>query len=234
MTEKDTYKITLVEDDIELAQMIQAFLNSEGFEVSRSDNGLDAVEFILQENPDLVVLDIMLPGIDGVEVCRRIRNSFNNPVLMLTAKDDDLSEVASLNTGADNYLNKPVRPHVLLAHIKALLRRSQLTPNTSKENSELLQVQDLSINLSAYLLHKDNQEINLTSGEFQLLTILAEDIGTPVSRNELCQKLRGIEYDGIDRSIDLRVSSIRKKLNDDIPPYRYIKTLRGKGYVLIQ
>lgn len=105
--------------------MMQSFLISEGFDVSWADNGLEAVDLILQKKPDLIVLDIMLPGIDGVEVCRRIRSKCNSPVLMLTAKDDDLSEVAALNTGADGYLNKPVRPHILLAHIKALLRREQ-------------------------------------------------------------------------------------------------------------
>ncbi len=226
-------KIILVEDDIELAKMVQAFLISEGYDVSSTENGLDAVDLVLKESPDLVVLDIMLPGINGVEVCRRIRdNDFSSPVLMLTAKDDDLSEVAALNTGADGYLNKPVRPHILLAHIKALLRRDEASSHSKR--SGFLQVQDLSINLDAYLLLKEDQPINLTSGEFELLAILVQSKGVPVSRDALYQQLRGIEYDGIDRSIDLRISSLRKKLNDDIPPYRYIKTVRSQGYLLVQ
>ncbi len=224
-------KITLVEDDTELAKMIQSFLISEGFDVSWAEDGLEAVDLILKIQPDLVVLDVMLPGIDGVEVCLRIRDNFRNPVLMLTAKDDDLTEVTTLNSGADGYLNKPVRPHILLAHIKALLRRNE-TSTKSKTNG-IIQVQDLSINSDAYLLHKNDEEINLTSGEFQLLAILAKSSGVPVSRDDLYQQLRGIEYDGIDRSIDLRVSSLRKKLDDDIPPYSYIKTVRAKGYLLV-
>jgi len=231
MNQLDKQKITLVEDDIELAKMIQSFLICEGFEVSWKENGLEAVDHILKIQPDLVILDVMLPGIDGVEVCRRIRDEFSNPVLMLTAKDDDLSEITALNTGADGYLNKPVRPHILLAHIKALLRRNKAS--SKLHNSSVIQVQDLSINLDAYLLIKEDQEINLTSGEFQLLAILAKSSGIPVSRDELYQQLRGIEYDGVDRSIDLRVSSLRKKLDDDIPPYRYIKTIRAKGYLLV-
>jgi DNA-binding response OmpR family regulator len=231
MPEQKNQKITLIEDDHELARMIQAFLQSEGFEVSWTDNGLDGVDLILQEQPDLVVLDIMLPGIDGVEVCRRIRNNFTHPVLMLTAKDDDLSEVAALNTGADGYLNKPVRPHVLLAHINALLRRDPSdSPNLDEHT---VQVQNLSINLRTYSIQKEGTDIVLTSGEFELLAILVKSKGLPVSRDDLYQQLRGIEYDGIDRSIDLRVSSLRKKLDDDVPPYRYIKTVRSKGYLLV-
>ena len=224
--------IILVEDDAELAKMMQSFLISEGFKLSWVDNGLDAVALILKDKPDLVVLDIMLPGIDGVEVCQRIRSDFNNPVLMLTAKDDDFTEVSALNTGADGYLNKPVRPHILLAHIHALLRRKSQT--STKTNEKLTQVQDLFINLKSYSLHKDEHEIILTSGEFQLLTILVESQGVPVNRDSLYQQLRGIAYDGLDRSIDLRISSLRKKLDDDIPPYRYIKTVRGQGYLLVQ
>ncbi|MCF6189000.1 MAG: response regulator transcription factor [Cocleimonas sp.] len=231
MTPKKTYKIILVEDDAELANMIQTFLTSEGFDVIWVDNGLLAVDHILSDKPDLVVLDIMLPGLDGVEVCRQIRQDFNNPVLMLTAKDDDFSEVSSLNTGADGYLNKPVRPHILLAHINALLRRNQST--SVNNNVDKIHIQNLTINLKAYTLHIDDQEINLTSGEFELLSVLVKSNGIPVSRDDLYQQLRGIEYDGIDRSIDLRVSSLRKKMDDDIPPYRFIKTVRSKGYLLV-
>jgi DNA-binding response OmpR family regulator len=227
-----SHHIILVEDDAELAKMMQSYLISEGYKVSWVDDGLDAVTLILKEKPDLVILDIMLPSIDGIEVCQRIRTDFNQPVLMLTAKDDDFSEVSALNMGADGYLNKPVRPHILLAHIHALLRRnSQITTET---DDTLVQVQDLFINPKAYTLHKNEQEIVLTSGEFQLLTILVESQGVPVNRDNLYQQLRGIAYDGLDRSIDLRVSSLRKKLDDDLPPYRYIKTVRGQGYLLVQ
>ena len=149
---KANQKLVLVEDDHELARMIQAFLQTEGFEVSWVDNGLSGVDLILKEQPDIVVLDIMLPGIDGVEVCNCIRKSFTNPILMLTAKDDDLSEVASLNTGADGYLNKPVRPHVLLAHIKSLLRRNQI--NSSRLDKNIIQVQNLKINMKTYTIQK--------------------------------------------------------------------------------
>ncbi|MEE9326086.1 MAG: response regulator transcription factor [Cocleimonas sp.] len=228
-TQKKTYKISLVEDDVELAKMIKSFLISEGFGVTWVDDGIKAVQHILSDQPDLVVLDIMLPELNGIEVCRQIRKEFNNPVLMLTAKDDDFTEVSALNTGADGYLNKPVRPHILLAHINALLRRNQ----NKSIRSDTVQIQNLSINLKSYTLQKDGEEIILTSGEFELLTVLVKSNGVPVSRDSLYQQLRGIEYDGLDRSIDLRVSSLRKKLDDDTPPYRFIKTVRGKGYLLV-
>jgi DNA-binding response OmpR family regulator len=232
MSQSSPQTLFLVEDDLELAKMIEDFLTSESYQVQHTDNGLHAVEQISAAQPDLVILDIMLPGLDGVEVCRQIRaNGFTNPVLMLTAKDDDFTEVSSLNTGADNYLNKPVRPHILLAHIKALLRRNQAP--SKKQGEALTEVQDLSINLEAYQLFKGDTEIQLTSGEFQLLALLAKNAGEPISRDSLYQQLRGIEYDGIDRSIDLRISSLRKKLGDDLPPYRYIKTVRSKGYLLV-
>ncbi len=210
--------------------MISDFLSDEGFEVGWVDNGKTAVEKICCDVPDLVILDVMLPELDGIEVCRCVKDEFSNPILMLTAKDDELTEVTSLNRGAMGYLTKPVRAHVLLAHIKALLRHknSAIRPPAN----DTIIVQDLILSKRAYEVTLGNERLDLTSAEFQLLALLAENAGRIISRDTLYKELRGIEYDGIDRSIDMRVSSLREKMNDETPPYRYIKTIRGKGYLL--
>lgn len=223
--------IVLVEDDRKLAKMIQQFLEREGYEVCWFSQGNTAVDHILTTNPDLIVLDIMLPGIDGVEICRRIRQGYANPVLMMTAKDDDLTEVSAMNTGADSYLTKPVRPHRLLAHIRALMRRQ--AGEYCQQLPHVKQIQDLTIDLQAMSVVRGTEKIALSSGLFQLLSVLTEHVGTVVSRDRLYRQLRGMEYDGVDRSIDLRLSALRKKLGDDVPPFQYIKTLRGQGYLLI-
>ena len=223
-------KICLVEDDVELSQMVVEFLTSEGFDVVPIYEGTDAVESILRLSPDLVILDIMLPGVDGVEICRQLRPNFSRPIIMLTAKDDDLVEVASLQQGADNYLSKPIRPHVLLAHITATIRRES-SPEFQRSADQLI-VQDLVLDKESFSVTQGDNTISFTTAEFELIVLLAESAGIPVSRDILYEKLRGFEYDGLDRTIDLRISAIRKKLNDESAPYKYIKTVRGKGYIL--
>ena len=222
--------ILLVEDDTELANMISAFLRDEGFDVEWTDNGTIAVEKILHDVPDLVVLDVMLPELDGIEVCQRVKDDFVNPILMLTAKEDEFTEITSLNRGAVGYLTKPVRAHVLLAHIKALLRRHQSVDKEMVDGA--IVIQDLVVKTGAYEATLNGEQLDLTTAEFQLLSILAKHAGQIISRDSLYLQLRGIEYDGIDRSIDMRVSSLREKMKDATPPYRYIKTIRGKGYLL--
>ncbi|MCU7878544.1 MAG: response regulator transcription factor [Candidatus Thiodiazotropha sp. (ex Lucinoma borealis)] len=228
MTSKQT--IVLVEDDLELNKMISGFLQEEGYLVTSIFNGNDAVDAIVTQNPDLVILDLMLPGIDGIEICRRIRMKYINPIVMLTAKDDDLVEVASLQQGVDNYLNKPIRPHVLLAHLQAVLRRSTISAKPT--NPSHLVVQDITLDPESLRVTLSDESLDLTTGEFELLAVLMENAGLPVSRDKLYKLTRGIEYDGLDRSIDLRISNLCKKLNDESPPYRYIKTVRGKGYLM--
>lgn len=222
--------IVLIEDDMELNRMMSEFLRDEGYLVKSVFNGDEAVNAITTEVPDLVILDLMLPGIDGIEICRRIRKEFFNPVIMLTAKDDDMVEVASLQQGVDNYLKKPIRPHVLLAHVQAALRRSSASP-VHMDSSSLV-VQDIRVDRDSLRVMQGEEQMDLTTGEFELLVVLMENAGTPVSRDKLFKMTRGIEYDGLDRSIDLRISTLRRKLKDESPPYRYIKTIRGKGYLM--
>ena len=226
--------ILLVEDDYKFAYMLCPFLEQEGYKVKWIDNGTDAIKQIDEISPDLIILDMLLPDVDGIEVCKRLRLVYQHPILMLTAKVDEVLEVSAIETGVDIFLKKPVRTNILLAHIKSLFRRSQIFSELAvKEKPYEVAVQDLLINSRTLSLRKNGVNISLTSGEFEVLNILVLHLGMPVSRDTLFSKLKGVEYDAVDRSIDLRISSLRKKLNDEERPYRYIKTIRGKGYQLV-
>jgi len=219
--------IMVVEDDHSLATWIADYLNSHDFQVSVATRGDDALELIKADEPDLVVLDVMLPGLTGLEVCEQARAFYSHPILMLTAQSEEEDEIRGLETGADDFLPKPVKPKVLLARIKALLRREQ-----SDEPVNIIRIGGLYIDTTSRTLTLNDEDINLSSHEFDLLTLLASQSGTPLSREKLISQMRGIEYDGLDRSIDISISRLRKKLGDVASAPERIKTIRGKGYML--
>lgn len=226
------YQILLVEDDIELAELICEFLQRYNFSVTTISNGLEAVEQIVILQPDLVILDIMLPGISGLEVCKRIRSEFNGYILMQTAMDDDIDEMLGLETGADDYVVKRANPHLLLSRINALLRRSSRQSLKHNETLDgIIQYGPLTINTQNRQVELNNVPVDLTTAEFELLILLANSIGRVVSRDDIVQEIRGFEYDGLDRSIDRRVSRLRKKLRLKTGE-EIIKTIRGVGYQL--
>ncbi|WP_329601993.1 response regulator transcription factor [Sansalvadorimonas verongulae] len=229
----DSGHILIVEDDERLASLTREYLENNGLTVSVEHDGAKAVDRILDENPDLVVLDLMLPGEDGVSICRRVRTDFQNPILMLTARTDDLDEVLGLEMGADDYVAKPVRPRVLLARIRALLRRSAPVQEEVSEKGRL-EFGDLVVDVAMREAWLKDTNIELTSAEFDLLWLLSSNAGRVLSREEIFEKLRGIEYDGQDRSIDVRVSRIRPKIGDDPMHPRMIKTVRSKGYLFVR
>jgi len=220
--------ILLVEDDVRLASLIQQFLQSNNFKVTVLHSGEQAPAFILSKQPDIVILDIMLPKLDGFSICRRVRQQFSNPILFLTAKDSDLDHVIGLEIGADDYIIKPVVPHVLLARINMVLRRTQKS-KTAEQDS--IQIGQLKIDKKSRQVHLSKEYIELTSHEFELLWLLANNPDEPQSRDFIHQEMIGREYDGFDRSVDVRVSRLRKKLADDTEkPYK-ILTIWGKGYL---
>ena len=227
--------ILLVEDDVKLARLVTEFLTINGFSVKHIDNGQAAIDEILSNPPKLIVLDIMLPGVDGLTVCRTVREQYTGPILMLTALNDDIDEVAGLETGADGYLGKPIKPRVLLAHIRALLRRQDLleTEKGVEGAEHLIQAGPIMINAAKREVCVNEQHVELTAAEFNLLWLLAEHKGASVPREELHQKIFRLEYDGLDRNIDIRISRLRKKLGDDPRSPSWIKTIRGQGYLLI-
>ena len=221
-------KILLVEDDTVLAILVSDYLTKNGFSVDIIHNGTDAVTVIQQTKPDLVILDIMLPDKNGNEVCREVRSFYQGAILMLTALDDDMDQLLGLELGADDYIIKPVQPRLLLTRIRTILRRmNQGKPS----NCAIINAGELHIDSSNRLVKVADQKIDLTSAEFELLLLLSQEIGQVVDRNSIVQELRGFEYDGLDRSIDRRISRLRKKLSAN-SKIELIKTIRGKGYQL--
>src|SRR5699024_5234341 len=181
----------------------------------------------------LVILDLMLPGQDGYSVCRQVRDKYQGPILMLTARTDDADQVQGLDEGADDYVCKPVRPPVLLARIKALLRRAEVL-ETRQNTLEVLQFGQLTIDHARRSAFLADKPVELTGAEFDLLWLLAVNAGTALSRETIFNELRGIEYDGVDRSIDVRVSRIRPRIGDDGEQPKVIKTIRNKGYLFVR
>lgn len=230
--EQEAWRILIVEDDQRLAELTQEYLQSNGLQVDIESDGGHAAARILKEQPDLVVLDLMLPGEDGLSICRKVRGQFAGPILMLTARTDDMDEVLGLEMGADDYVCKPVRPRVLLARIRALLRRSE-GGEAPTENPRRLEFGQLVIDSAMREAWLRGASVELTSAEFDLLWLLAANAGRILSREEIFTALRGIEYDGQDRSIDVRISRIRPKIGDDPMHPRLIKTVRSKGYLFV-
>lgn len=226
-------KILIIEDDQRLASMIGDYLQNNDFQTAWHDRGDDVEQIIAQFNPDLIILDVMLPGKTGLDVCRDIRTSFLGKILIMTAIDDDIKEIIGLELGADDYLTKPVEPRLLLARIRALLRRTNLSDSASdiNVNQKMIKFNGLEINIHQRSAVLNKQALDFTTAEFDLLYLLATHAGQVLSRDDILNSLRGIDFDGLDRSIDARISRLRKKLQDDPDNPKWIKTIRGKGYL---
>lgn len=224
-------RLLLIEDDERLASLVGDYLTHENFAVTVQHRGDKAVTSFKPEEVDIVVLDLMLPGMNGLQVCTQLRQSFAGPILILTAKSSDIDHVMGLELGADDFVSKPIEPPVLLARLRALLRRSQAQGSTAQLNT--LSFGSLCIDLRSHQVLLGGQEVDLTTQEFELLSMLARNAGGILSRDEIYSSIRGIEYDGLDRSVDVRVSRLRKKLHDNAEqPFR-IRTIWGKGYLFV-
>jgi len=222
--------ILLVEDDVRLSELVSHYLESHGFRVATTARGDQVAEQVQRENPDLVILDLGLPGEDGFSICRQLRPRYANPILILTARDNDIDHVLGLELGADDYVIKPVEPRVLLARISALLRRSRARPPIEHTG---LRFGQLVINMGARAVSLNGQPVALSSAEFDLLVHLAEHAGEIQSRAALFLHLYGREYDGVDRMLDVRISHLRKKLGEDADRSERIKTIWGQGYLFV-
>jgi two-component system response regulator RstA len=227
--EQQRSQVLIVEDDQRLADLTCEYLQANGFEVAVEGDGAKAAQRIIDEQPDLVILDLMLPGEDGLSICRKVRPRYAGVILMLTARSDDLDQVQGLDLGADDYVVKPVRPRLLLARINALLRRSDAP---SSEHQALV-FGPLRVDNTLREAWLRGASIELTSAEFDLLWLLVSNAGRVLSREEIFTSLRGVGYDGQDRSIDVRISRIRPKIGDDPIHPKMIKTLRSKGYLFV-
>lgn len=225
------FRILLVEDDNRLSNSIACYLRNHHYEVAAVLHGDDAVPAILAGRPDLVILDVDLPGKDGFEICRATREHYDGVIMMVTARDEPFDELLGLELGADDYLRKPVEPRLLLARIKAQLRRMPVHQADTSSPPKRLTFGRFSIDSADRTVFlPDGSMPLLTTGEFDLLWGLACRAGEVVSRDDLMLQLRGIEFDGLDRTIDGRISKLRRKLRDDASSPRRIKTIRSRGY----
>lgn len=229
----DNARLVIVEDDDQLAELLLEYLGMHGFEISREVSGEVGAERILEAQPDLVILDLMLPGINGLDVCRRVRDAYSGAIMMLTASQSEADHVAGLELGADDFVIKPIEPRVLLARIRTQMRRLHGERGSrQKAKQGILDVGPLRIDTATREASVGEQQVPLTNMEFDVLSILAREAGTVVSRETLYTQVLGIEYDGIDRGMDVHVSRIRRKLeNAGFDPGK-LKSVRTMGYLL--
>lgn len=222
------YRVLLVEDDVRLANLIVDYLKSYGMHIEVERRGDTVLTRLINYKPDIILLDIMLPGMDGLSLCEKLPDYFAGPILLMSALGSSEDQIKGLELGADDYVVKPVDPALLVARINNLLRRQNqpLPPE-----SHCLVFGKLSIDPHAYVIRLDNKEVDLTNHEFELLWLLASQAGQVLTRQYIYQLLLNIDFDGKDRKIDVRISRLRKKLNDNIEtPFR-IKTVWGQGYL---
>ena len=218
--------ILIIEDEPELVKVLRSYLEQAGFQVLtayRGDTGLSTWE---RKRPDLVLLDLNLPGLDGLDVAREIRRKSSTPIIMLTARVEETDQLIGLELGADDYVAKPFSPRLIVARVRALLRRAEGAPHTT----EILRLQDLEIDLAAHTVLLDGQAIDLTPTEFNLLATMAAKPGRAFNRLQLLEASQGAAYEGYERTIDAHIKNLRSKLETDPKHPRYIETVFGVGY----
>jgi len=224
-----TGTILIVDDEVSIRELVKFNLQKEGYHILQAEDGMAALELAKSEKPDLVVLDLMLPGIDGLEVCRNLKNQHNTagiPIIMLTAKDEEIDKIIGLELGADDYLTKPFSPRELVARVKAVLRRSH---KESSPTGELV-VGKLKINFSRYEAYLGKDKLELTPKEYELLKLFITNIGRVYTREQLLEKVWGYEYFGDTRTVDVHVRHLRAKLAQERDIAEAIETVRGVGY----
>ncbi|TXT40274.1 MAG: two-component system OmpR family phosphate regulon response regulator OmpR [Comamonadaceae bacterium] len=229
-------KILVTDDDARIRDLLRRYLTQEGFDVLLAEDGKSLTRVLLREPVNLIVLDLMMPGEDGLSICRRLRAANNRtPIIMLTAKGEDIDRIVGLEVGADDYLCKPFNPRELLARIHAVLRRRPAfeAPGSPSADDETITFGPFSFDLGARILLKNNEELSLTTGEFAMLKTLVRHPRQPLSREKLAQLARGREFEPFDRSLDVQVSRLRKLIEDDATAPRYIQTVWGVGYVFV-
>jgi DNA-binding response OmpR family regulator len=229
----DPARLLIVEDDDELSELLVEYLGRHGFEIDRVASGHAGAERIAETHPDVVILDLMLPGTSGLDVCRQIRDAYAGAIMLLTASQSDADHVAGLELGADDFVTKPIEPRVLLARIRTQLRRLRASRGPDEAGAEsVIELESLRIDITARDVVVNDRGVPLTSLEFDVVVVLATHVGSVVSRDELYERVLGAQYDGIDRGMDVHVSRIRRKLQSaGFDPGR-LRSVRGTGYVL--
>ena len=226
----ESKKILIIEDEKAISDIIKFNLAKEGFEADTAYDGQDGLEKALAGNPDLILLDVMLPLMDGFEVCKRVRESSMVPILMLTAKEEEVDKVLGLELGADDYITKPFGMRELIARIRANIRRTDAQGNGGENGENLEKIGNLTVDMNRYEVRKEGKTLDLTLREFELLKYLAEREDRVFSREQLLEEVWGYEYYGDIRTVDVTVRRLREKLEDDSSEPKYIMTKRGVGY----
>jgi two-component system, OmpR family, phosphate regulon response regulator OmpR len=229
-------RIIVVDDDARLRELLNRYLSEQGYNVRAVADGNDMNRWLARERYDLMVLDLMMPGEDGLSICRRLRGLGDKmPIIMLTAKGDDVDRIVGLEVGADDYLPKPFNPRELVARIQAVLRRAPATqpPGAPSAEQQIVDFGDFSFNLGTRSLARNGEQLPLTTGEFALLKVLVQHPRTPLSRDKLMELARGREFGAFDRSIDVQISRLRKLIESDPAKPAFIQTVWGFGYVFI-
>ena len=220
-------RVLVVDDDVKTVELVKLYLNRDGYRVFTAYDGVEALRLAQESHPDLIVLDLMLPGIDGLEVCRTIRNESDVPIIMLTAKTTDQDKLTGLDLGADDYVTKPFSPRELAARVRAILRRLP-----GERGPDEIKYGELTVNFRKREASLAGRPLNLTTVEFKLLGVLARESGRVFSRAQLIEKAFGYDFEGFDRTIDVHILNLRRKLEPDPSHPRYIKTVYGAGYKL--
>ena len=223
-------RVLVVDDDIKTVELVKLYLNRDGYRVLTAYDGVEALRLARESHPHLIVLDLMLPGIDGLEVCRTLRGESNVPIIMLTAKTTEQDRLTGLDLGADDYVTKPFSPKELAARVRAVLRR--LPEEALRRGPEEIKYGKLTVNFVKREASLAGRPLNLTMVEFKLLGVLAKEPGRVFSRAQLIENALGYDFDGFDRTIDVHILNLRRKLEPDPKHPRYIKTVYGAGYKL--
>ncbi|NIS90661.1 MAG: response regulator [Woeseiaceae bacterium] len=219
-------KVLLIDDDKKHSELLQAYFKRFGINLLCAYDSVEGFRKLKREEPDLLLLDIMLPGKDGFEICREVRKSSNIPIIMLTARGDVIDRVSGLELGADDYIGKPFEPRELVARVQATLRRVETAGSTAGE----MQFENMTIDTEKRTVTVDGSPVDLTSMEYELLVILARRPGRKLSRDDILSELRGIDAAILTRSVDIMVSRLRQKIGDSQKPFRFIQTVWGRGY----
>ncbi len=224
-------RLLVVDDEAELRGLLQSYLSKEGFDVEAVEDGVAMDRFLAQNEVDLVILDLMLPGEDGLSIGRRLRQQKNLPIIILSARGEELDRIVGLEMGADDYLTKPFNPRELLARVRSVLRRCRETPAATDGEDEVMRFGDFALDVKKHRLSREGENIPLTAGEFALLHIFLKNTDRVMSRSKLLELTKGYDHAPFDRSIDVCVGRLRKKIESDPSEPVYLRTIWGSGYL---
>lgn len=220
--------VFIVDDDLKLTKLLKSYFDKEGFVTYLAHDGTSAVQAILDKKPDLVILDLMLPGMSGWDICRQLRKDSEVPIIMLTARDEETDRIIGLEMGADDYVTKPFSPREVVARARAILRRTQKTT----KSTEVIRIGDLLVDIERHLVKRGEETLDLTPTEFKILELLATSPNRVFSRLQIVERVQGYAFEGYERTVDAHMKNLRRKIEENAKEPRYIQTVYGVGYRL--